>query len=52
MVVVEVLPLLELHVEQVGVVDHDPVEHLVELLLSMRCDLSTLPLSLGVSGRM
>ena len=31
--VVEVLPLLEAVVEQVGVVDHDALEHPVELLL-------------------
>jgi hypothetical protein len=31
--VVEVLPLLEPVVEQLGVVDHHPLEHPVELLL-------------------
>jgi hypothetical protein len=31
MVVVEVLPLAELVVEDLGVVDHDPLEHAVEL---------------------
>ncbi len=31
-VVVEVLPLLEPVVEQLGVVDHDALEHPVELL--------------------
>ena len=31
MVVVEVLPLLELVVEDLGVVDHDPVQEAVEL---------------------
>jgi hypothetical protein len=32
MVVVEVFPLLELVVEDLGVVDHDPLEHPAELL--------------------
>jgi hypothetical protein len=32
MVVVEVLPFLELVVEDLGVVDHHPLEHPVELL--------------------
>jgi hypothetical protein len=32
MVVVEVLPFLELVVEELGVVDHDSLEHPVELL--------------------
>jgi hypothetical protein len=32
MVVVEILPLLELVVEHLGVVDHDPLEEPVELL--------------------
>jgi hypothetical protein len=32
MVVVEVLPFLELVVEHLGVVDHDPLEEAVELL--------------------
>ena len=30
--VVEVLPLLQTHVEQPDVIDHDPIEHPVELL--------------------
>jgi hypothetical protein len=30
--VVEILPFLELVVEELGVVDDDPVEHSVELL--------------------
>ena len=48
--VVEVLPLLELVVEELGVVDDDAVEEPVTFSASMRCDRSTFPLSRGVRG--
>lgn len=48
-----VLPLLELVVELLGIIDDDAVEHAAEnSSLSMRRDLSTLPFSLGVAGIM
>jgi len=48
--VVEVLPLLQAHVEQAGVVNHDPVEHPVELLLVDPVGPLDLPFNLGVAG--
>jgi hypothetical protein len=52
--VVEILPLLQLVVEESRVVDHDTVQKAVELFSvdSIRWLLSTLPLSLGVAGLM
>lgn len=46
----KVLPLLQAVIEQLGVVDHDPLEHPVELLLVDAVGRSTLPFSLGVAG--
>jgi hypothetical protein len=50
MVVVEVLPLLEALVEQLGVVDDDSLELAENSSASMRRLRSTWPLSRGVAG--
>jgi hypothetical protein len=51
--VVEALPLLEVIVEELGVVDHDPFEHPVELLLlDPVCDRSTFRFSREGAGLM
>jgi hypothetical protein len=50
--VVEVLPLPELVVQQLGVIDHDAVEHRQDSSASIRCDRSTFPFSLVVAALM
>ena len=52
MVVAEVLPLGELVVEQLGVIDHDAVQQPVELLGVDPVTRSTFPFSRGVAGLM
>jgi len=55
MVVIEVLPFLELVVEHLGVVDHHPLQHLVELLgveAMGAFDLAVEPRGAGLGGDM
>jgi len=50
--IVEVLPLLELGVEELAVVHDDALEHPVELFVVDAVGASTLLFSLGVAGLM